>query len=87
VAQTEERLLKNDPDVLALFNRNPFAGDPPAQVRAVLWQYWFTSMQRKRQSGDWWTRKLMGVYAPVLGRDAQGQTVIVAMPEALPPHD
>ncbi len=87
VAQTEERLLKNDPDVLALFAGNPFAASPPVQVRAVLWQYWFTSMRQKRQSGAWWTRKLLGVYAPVLGRDAQGETVIVAMPEPLPPHD
>jgi lipase maturation factor 1 len=87
VTQTEERLLKNDPDVLALFARNPFAGNPPEQVRAVLWQYWFTSMRQKRESGDWWTRKLLGVYAPVLGRDHQGETMVVAMPDPLPPHD
>jgi hypothetical protein len=87
VAQTEERLLKNDPDVLALLAGNPFAGSPPVQVRAMLWQYWFTSIQQKRKTGAWWTRKLLGVYAPVLGRDAQGETVIVAMPEPLPPHD
>jgi hypothetical protein len=87
VAQTEERLLKNDPDVLALFAGNPFAGDPPLQVRALLWQYWFTSMRQKRESGDWWTRKLLGVYAPVLGRDKQGETVIVDVPEPLAPHD
>jgi hypothetical protein len=87
VAQTEERLLKNDPVVLALLAGNPFAGSPPVQVRAMLWQYWFTSIQQKRKTGAWWTRKLLGVYAPVLGRDAQGETVIVAMPEPLPPHD
>ena len=35
--QTEERLLKNDPDVLALFAGNPFAGEPspPGEGRAV----------------------------------------------------
>ncbi len=87
VPRTEERLLANDPDVLALFAANPFAGEPPRQVRAVLWRYWFTSMQQKRQTGDWWTRRLLGVYAPVLERDAQGQVGIVAMPDELPPHD
>jgi lipase maturation factor 1 len=87
VPRTEERLLDNDPDVLALFAGNPFAVEPPRQVRAVLWQYWFTSMQQKRQTGDWWTRRLLGVYAPVLERDAQGQVGIVARPDELPPHD
>jgi lipase maturation factor 1 len=87
VPRTEERLLTNDPDVLALFAANPFAGSPPRQVRAVLWQYWFTSMEQKRTTGDWWTRKLLGVYAPVLERDAAGTAGIVAMPDTLPAHD
>jgi hypothetical protein len=87
VPRTEERLLTNDPDVLALFAGNPFANSPPGQVRAVLWQYWFTSMEQKRKTGDWWTRKLLGVYAPVLGRDAAGGVSIVAMPDELPIHD
>ncbi len=87
VPRTEERLLTNDPDVLALFAANPFAGSPPRQVRAVLWQYWFTSMEQKRTTGDWWTRKLLGVYAPVLERDATGGVSIVAMPDTLPIHN
>ena len=87
VPRTEERLLTNDPDVLALFAGNPFANGPPHLVRAVLWQYWFTSMAQKRATGDWWTRRLLGVYAPVLERDNQGTVSIVAMPDQLPPHD
>jgi hypothetical protein len=87
VPRTEERLLTNDPDVLALFAANPFAGSPPRQVRAVLWQYWFTSMAEKRTTGNWWKRKLLGVYAPVLERDAAGGVSIVAMPDTLPTHD
>jgi hypothetical protein len=87
VPQTEERLLSNDKDVLALFSGNPFANGPPRQVRAVLWQYWFTSIPQKRATGDWWTRRLLGLYAPVLERDALGNVGIVAMPDQLPPHD
>jgi hypothetical protein len=87
VPRTEERLLTNDSDVLALFAGNPFPGSPPLQVRAVLWQYWFTSMEQKHATGDWWTRKLLGVYAPVLERDAQGGVTIVTMPDPLPRHD
>jgi hypothetical protein len=87
VPRTEERLLTNDPDVLALFAGNPFAGSPPLQVRAVLWQYWFTSIAQKHATGNWWTRQLMGVYAPVLERDPQGGVTIVTMPDPLPRHD
>jgi hypothetical protein len=87
VPRTEERLLVNDPDVLALFARNPFASGAPRQVRAVLWQYWFTSIPQKHMTGDWWTRRLIGLYAPVLERDDQGKVGIVAMPDPLPPHD
>jgi hypothetical protein len=87
VPRTEERLLSNDPDVLALFAANPFPAEPPRQVRAVLWQYWFTSMEQKRTTGAWWTCRFLGVYAPVLERDALGGVTIVAMPDELPPHD
>jgi lipase maturation factor len=87
VPRTEERLLTNDPDVLALFAGNPFSGSPPLQVRAVLWQYWFTSIGQKHATGNWWTRQLLGVYAPVLERDAQEGVTIVTMPDPLPRHD
>jgi lipase maturation factor 1 len=73
--------------VLKLFAANPFAGSPPRQVRAVLWQYWFTSMQQKRTTGNWWTRRLLGLYAPVLQQDDQGNAGILLMPDPLPPHD
>ncbi len=87
VPRTEERLLTNDRDVLALFAGNPFAAEPPKQVRAVLWQYWFTTEREKHQTGNWWRRNLLGVYAPVLELDAQGGVGIASMPDALPPHD
>jgi len=49
VLYTEERLLDNTPAVLSLFARNPFPDAPPRQVRAVVWQYWFTDWPEKRQ--------------------------------------
>ena len=60
VLWTQERLLKNEPDVLALFAGNPFPGGPPLRVRSVLYQYWFTDMQTKRATGLWWRRQLLG---------------------------
>ncbi len=72
VASTEVRLLEGSPDVLALFRRDPFAGAPPRRVRAVLWQYWFTTPAEKRTTGNWWKRRLLGPYAPELARGADG---------------
>ena len=75
---TEERLLLNEPDVLSLFAANPFAGAaPPKQVRAVIYQYWFTDLKTKREQGTWWRRELLGNYAPVLEREQDGKIVLL----------
>ncbi|MGD0731338.1 MAG: lipase maturation factor family protein [Terracidiphilus sp.] len=87
VPLTEERLLENDSDVLALFQGNPFAQSPPRYVRAVLWQYWFTSKEEKQQTGNWWKRNLLGLYAPVLTRQPDGAFGAIQYPEELAPHD
>ena len=87
VTSTEERLLAADPDVLSLFASNPFAQQAPKQVRAVLWQYWFTSMAEKRSQGVWWRREYLGLYAPTLSRDSNGKIEVEDWPstEAPPP--
>jgi hypothetical protein len=82
VLRTEERLLANNPDVLQLFAANPFSGEPPLQIRAVVWQYWFTSLSEKRTQGLWWRRKLLGLYAPALQRDANRKISVVQLPPA-----
>ncbi|MGA9718732.1 MAG: lipase maturation factor family protein, partial [Acidobacteriaceae bacterium] len=77
VPRTEEALIENDADVLELFAGNPFAAAPPKHVRAVLWQYWFTSMAEKRTTGNWWRRQLLGTYAPTIAKAANGRFVIL----------
>ncbi|HET9399778.1 MAG TPA: lipase maturation factor family protein [Candidatus Acidoferrales bacterium] len=74
--RTEEKLLENDGDVLQLFAGNPFPGQPPKEVRAVLWQYWFTSMAEKQSQGLWWRRQLLGAYAPTIERTGDGFAVV-----------
>ena len=81
VPNTEIRLLKNDQDVLLLFAGNPFAQQPPRQVRAVLWQYWFTSLAEKRATGNWWRRQYIGLYAPTLEREPDGGIKVIAWPD------
>jgi hypothetical protein len=72
VPNTEVRLLSNDKDVLALFEKNPFPQGPPRQVRAVIWQYWVTTISEKRTEGLWWRRQYVGLYAPTLEREPGG---------------
>lgn len=86
VLSTEERLLSNSHDVLQLFAGNPFANAPPKQIRAVLWQYWFTTPAEKRQTGTWWRRQMLGLYAPVLQIGPDGKLEVVQWPAPLPPH-
>jgi hypothetical protein len=87
VPLTEERLLTASPDVLALFAGNAFPQSPPKYIRAVLWQYWFTSMAEKRTTGLWWKRQLLGLYAPALTLKPDGGFDVVQWPEPLPPHE
>ncbi len=81
VPLTEERLLDGSRDTLGLFGTNPFPQHPPRFVRAVLWQYWFSTAAEKRTTGAWWHRTLLGTYAPTVTKMPDGHYGIVADPE------
>src|SRR6204780_5586487 len=81
VVWAEERLLKNEPDVLAMFATNPFVSAPPREVRTVIYQYWFTDMRTKRETGNWWRREELRQYAPALEREADGKIVVLDLAE------
>jgi hypothetical protein len=84
VPNTEVRLLSNDTDVLTLFAKNPFPHEPPCEVRAVIWQYWFTALSEKRTQGLWWRRQFLGLYAPTIERAADGNIHVVEWPTVGP---
>ena len=84
VPRTEIRLLSNESAVLHLFEQNPFPQKPPRQVRAVLWQYWFTTIAEKRAQGLWWRRQFLGLYAPTIERDSDGNIRAVEVPNVQP---
>jgi Lipase maturation factor len=86
VPSTEVRLLSNDNDVVALFEKNPFPHEAPRQVRAVIWQYWFTTMSEKRTQGLWWRRQFLGLYAPTIKREPDGSIRAVEWP-TVGPHE
>ncbi len=81
VPLTEERLLEGSRPVLGLFRANPFPRHPPASVRAVLWQYWFSTPQEKHASGVWWRRQLLGTFAPTLKKLPDGKFGEIAAPQ------
>jgi len=73
--------------VETLFAGNPFPHAPPRQVRAVLWQYWFTTPGEKRSQGLWWRRELLGLYAPTLEREEDGRILVLQWPSAVEPRE
>lgn len=87
VPRTEQALLRGSNDVLLLFAGNPFPNGPPRQVRAVLWQYWFTTPEEKRATGMWWRREQLGIYAPTLEREADGRIVVLEWPQMVVPRE
>jgi hypothetical protein len=64
--QFVERLLRNEPVVTKLLARNPFPIEPPRYVRATLYQYHFTTISERRETGAWWKREKEGEYLPMV---------------------
>ena len=60
------RLLEGSPPVLELLARNPFPAHPPRYVRALRYDYRFTTAAERRATGAWWSRTLVGAYSPVV---------------------
>jgi hypothetical protein len=60
-----EKLLKNEPAVTVLLERNPFADKPPQYIRAQFYDYTFTSGEEKSK-GLWWQRRSVGLYFPAV---------------------
>jgi hypothetical protein len=56
-----ERLRSGTPEVLALLGRNPFPDRPPRFVRAVLYEYRFSTPEERRRTGAWWVREPRGL--------------------------
>lgn len=61
-------LLQGSPQVLDFFEYQPFRNRPPKYVRAKLYRYEFTSIEERRDSGQWWKRKTMGLYFPEISK-------------------
>jgi len=58
------RLLQGSPAVLGMLAKDPFPNHPPQYVRALVYEYHFTTREERRRTGAWWTRELKGEYLP-----------------------
>jgi len=63
------RLLENDAPTLRLLRSNPFPAKPPKYVRALLYEYHFTTPEERRRTGAIWKRTLAGLYFPAVSLD------------------
>ncbi|ALE06601.1 hypothetical protein AL755_15925 [Arthrobacter sp. ERGS1:01] len=58
------KLLDADPATLRLLRHDPFAGTPPAWVRARIFSYRYSTWAQWRATGDWWVREPLGDFVP-----------------------
>jgi lipase maturation factor 1 len=79
------QLLAGSPAVLRLLADDPFAGRPPAYVRAVLYQYHYAPPDQHRR-GVWWTRERLGDYLAPLSANRQRQESAAAGNATLTGH-
>jgi lipase maturation factor 1 len=59
-------LLKGSPEVLKLIRINPFPDRPPKYIKAAIFDYEWSSLKEKQQTGAWWRRTYVGNYSPIM---------------------
>ena len=64
------RLLQGSPEATPAAGWNPFAQAPPDYVRALVYEYRFTSWPERKATGAWWKREYRGFY--LAGTDERG---------------
>jgi hypothetical protein len=69
------KLLSGDRATLGLLRMNPFPDAPPRWIRAMVYEYHFTSPSEHRATGRWWTRREIGAYVPPSRLHAVGEPI------------
>jgi predicted DCC family thiol-disulfide oxidoreductase YuxK len=65
--RTMVSLLRDSKHVKALFEQTPFGGAQPKFLRAMIYEYHFTSWDEKQKTGNYWKREIKGLYFPSIG--------------------
>ena len=58
------KLLEGDRSTVGLLQTNPFPDQPPRYVRAMLYEYHFSSPAERSKTGQWWKREYVRPYFP-----------------------
>lgn len=58
------KILQGTPEVLRLLRINPFPEKPPKYIRALMYDYNYTTFAEKKKTGNWWKREYISEYAP-----------------------
>jgi hypothetical protein len=77
------KLLHGDRATLDLLRANPFPDHPPRYVRALEYEYRFTTPDERRRTGRWWNRELLGDYFSPVALKATGQSRELDSPHAI----
>jgi hypothetical protein len=62
------QLMNGSEAVLGLLKDNPFPDHPPRYIRAVVYDYRFSTPEERRAGLVWWWREPLRLYHPVLAR-------------------
>jgi len=65
------RLLEGSKPVLSLLEPSQFSEKPPKFIRAILYNYTFTSKEVRSADGQIWERELLGLYLPPVSLQQQ----------------
>ena len=65
------RLLHGSPPVLGLLDENPFPHGPPRHVRALVYDYRFSTPEERRETGAWWVRGEPKLFCPPVSVEAK----------------
>lgn len=60
------KLLQGSYMVTKLLKHNPFVEKPPKFIRTLVYDYEFTTFKEREETGNWWKRRLLGNYSPVM---------------------
>jgi hypothetical protein len=72
IAPTAAHLLARNPQVLALFERDPFPDRPPTVIRLRRYRFTFTDAATLGRTGRYWIKEFAGDHQPALFIDEKG---------------
>lgn len=62
-----QKILDGDPAIRKLLRTDPFDGEAPVLIRVRLFEYRYATPAERRETGQWWWRKALGILVPPTG--------------------